>query len=277
MAPNELIHCDIAKMNFSFSMVSALMNKQLRKYECQKEGNIIITSKIVDHLEAPTSEIEYHSKYYDIYRDGESLIQVQRDESENIFGIVIYSPNGATILMENDNIGRKEYLLSEYAVLYYILRDQDAILIHSSSILYKDRGILFIAKSGTGKSTQARLWKEHLDVIQVNDDKNIIIKENDELWVYGNPWSGKSFIDTYIRVKLTDLVFIYQSPENKIREVSKKEQFLYLIPQITNSSFMYSRDKWDMMTNALMNANGYAMGCTISYDAVEMLKNKLEA
>ena len=33
MAPNELIHCDIAKMNFSFSMVSALMNKQLRKYE----------------------------------------------------------------------------------------------------------------------------------------------------------------------------------------------------------------------------------------------------
>ena len=90
---------------------------------------------------------------------------------------------------------------------------------------------------GNGKSTQARLWKEHLDIVQVNDDKNIIIKENDELWIYGNPWSGKSFIDTNIRVKLTDLVFIYQSPENKIREISKKEQFLYLIPQITNSSF----------------------------------------
>lgn len=277
MTPNELIHCDIAKMNFSFSMVSSLMNKQLKKYECKKEGNIVITSKIVDKLEVPNGEIEYHSKYYDIYRDGESLIQVQRDESENIFGIVIYNPNSAVILLENENVARKEYLLSEYAVLYYILRDQDAILIHSSSILYKDRGILFIAKSGTGKSTQARLWKEHLDIVQVNDDKNIIIKENDELWIYGNPWSGKSFIDTNIRVKLTDLVFIYQSPENKIREISKKEQFLYLIPQITNSSFMYNRDKWDMMTNALMDMNGYSMGCTISYDAVEMLKNRLEA
>lgn len=277
MTPNELIHCDIAKMNFSFSMVSSLMNKQLKKYECEKEGNIVITSKIVDKLEVPNGEIEYHSKYYDIYRDGESLIQVQRDESENIFGIVIYNPNSAVILLENENVARKEYLLSEYAVLYYILRDQDAILIHSSSILYKDRGILFIAKSGTGKSTQARLWKEHLDIVQVNDDKNIIIKENDELWIYGNPWSGKSFIDTNIRVKLTDLVFIYQSPENKIREISKKEQFLYLIPQITNSSFMYNRDKWDMMTNALMDMNGYSMGCTISYDAVEMLKNRLEA
>ena len=277
MTPNELIHCDIAKMNFSFSMVSSLMNKQLKKYECEKEGNIVITSKIVDKLEVPNGEIEYHSKYYDIYRDGESLIQVQRDESENIFGIVIYNPNSAVILLENENVASKEYLLSEYAVLYYILRDQDAILIHSSSILYKDRGILFIAKSGTGKSTQARLWKEHLDIVQVNDDKNIIIKENDELWIYGNPWSGKSFIDTNIRVKLTDLVFIYQSPENKIREISKKEQFLYLIPQITNSSFMYNRDKWDMMTNALMDMNGYSMGCTISYDAVEMLKNRLEA
>ena len=277
MTPNELIHCDIAKMNFSFSMVSSLMNKQLKKYECEEEGNIVITSKIVDKLEVPNGEIEYHSKYYDIYRDGESLIQVLRDESENIFGIVIYNPNSAVILLENENVARKEYLLSEYAVLYYILRDQDAILIHSSSILYKDRGILFIAKSGTGKSTQARLWKEHLDIVQVNDDKNIIIKENDELWIYGNPWSGKSFIDTNIRVKLTDLVFIYQSPENKIREISKKEQFLYLIPQITNSSFMYNRDKWDMMTNALMDMNGYSMGCTISYDAVEMLKNRLEA
>ena len=277
MTPNELIHCDIAKMNFSFSMVSSLMNKQLKKYECEKEGKIVITSKIVDKLEVPNGEIEYHSKYYDIYRDGESLIQVQRDESENIFGIVIYNPNSAVILLENENVARKEYLLSEYAVLYYILRDQDAILIHSSSILYKDRGILFIAKSGTGKSTQARLWKEHLDIVQVNDDKNIIIKENDELWINGNPWSGKSFIDTNIRVKLTDLVFIYQSPENKIREISKKEQFLYLIPQITNSSFMYNRDKWDMMTNALMDMNGYSMGCTISYDAVEMLKNRLEA
>ena len=89
MTPNELIHCDIAKMNFSFSMVSSLMNKQLKKYECEKEGNIVITSKIVDKLEVPNGEIEYHSKYYDIYRDGESLIQVQRDESENIFGIVI--------------------------------------------------------------------------------------------------------------------------------------------------------------------------------------------
>ena len=180
-------------------------------------------------------------------------------------------------MMEDENVARKEYLLSEYAVLYYILRDLDAILIHSSSILYKDRGILFIAKSGTGKSTQARLWKEHLDVIQVNDDKNIIIKENNGLWIYGNPWSGKSFIDTNIRVKLTDLVFIYQSPENTIREISKKEQFLSLIPQITNSSFMYNRDKWDMMTNALVNVKGYSMGCTISYDAVEMLKNRLEA
>ena len=41
MAPNKLIHCDIAKMNFSFSMVSNLMNQQLKKYECEKEGNIV--------------------------------------------------------------------------------------------------------------------------------------------------------------------------------------------------------------------------------------------
>jgi len=41
---------------------------------------------------------------------------------------------------------------------------------------------LFIASSGVGKSTQARLWKEHLNITQINDDKNIIIEEKDGLY-----------------------------------------------------------------------------------------------
>ena len=149
-------------------------------------------------------------------------------------------------------------------------------LIHSSSFAYRDKGVLVIAKSGTGKSTHVRLWNQYEDIIQINDDKNIIILEDDKLMIYGNPWSGKSFIDQNIKKELTDLVFIYQNKENVIRNISKKEQMLLLLPQITNSSFMYDKNKWNKLTNQLLLINGKYLGCNISQEAVETLKKELE-
>ena len=160
--------------------------------------------------------------------------------------------------------------------MYFILNHENAILIHSSSIKYKDNGILFIASSGVGKSTQARLWKEHLNIIQINDDKNIIIEENDGLYIYGNPWSGKSLIDVNEKVKLTNLVFVHRSDIPSIKTVTKKEEFLYLMPHITNSSFMYNREKWNQLTNKLIEINACVWNCNISYDSVDTLKQYLE-
>ncbi len=270
------MHCEIAKEKFTFSLLSTMMKRQMEKYRITDEGGILISSEIVSSIEIPSSEKKYQSKYYDIFEEGEKIIQIQKDEEGHRLGAVIYQPKEALILMEPGNIARKEYLLSEYATLFYILRDQKAIMIHSSSIAYREHGILFIAKSGTGKSTQARLWREHLGIEQINDDKNIIVEEDGELWIYGNPYSGKSLIDVNKKVRLTDLVFIYQSEENTVKEVSKKEEFLYLMPHITNSSFMYDRKKWDHLTNRLMEVRGFLLGCDISYEAVDILKEKLE-
>ena len=79
-----------------------------------------------------------------------------------------------------------------------------------------------------------------------------------------------------IKKELTDLVFIYQNKENVIRNISKKEQMLLLLPQITNSSFMYDKTKWNNLTNRLLLINGKYLGCNISQEAVETLKKELE-
>ena len=91
--------------------------------------------------------------------------------------------------------------------------------------------------------------------IYQNDDKNIIIEEKDGLYIYGNPWSGKSLIDINTKVKLTNLVFVHRNTSPSVREVTKKEEFLYLMPHITNSSFMYNREKWNQLTNKLIEIN----------------------
>ena len=273
-----MVNCIIAKTKFKFNLLSKLMNKQIEKYVVDEELDdaIVVESKFVETYEVPNNEPSIRSKYYDIYYEDDKIIQVQFDEDKNFYGKVTYTDKYCLIEMLKDGVNRREYLLTEYACFYYILKIQDAIMIHSSSIQYKDHGILFIAKSGTGKSTQARLWKEYRDVVQINDDKNILILEDDKLVIYGNPWSGKSFIDVNKKVPLTELVFIYQNKENVIRPISKREQMILLMSQITNASFMYDKDKWDKLTNKLLLEKGYALGCTISLEAVETLENILE-
>lgn len=272
-----MINCLIANVKFSFSCVSNLMKKQLEKYKVDEKGEIIISTEIVDTIEIPNLDIIYHSKYYDVYKNNNEIIQIQKsEETQQIIGMVVYRENSATILLENNNINRKEYILTEYACFYYILKKQNAILIHSSSIEYNNNGVLFIASSGVGKSTQAHLWKEYMNINQINDDKNIIIEENNELYIYGNPWSGKSLIDTNKKIKLTNLVFIKRSETNFVKSISKKEEFLLLMPHITNPSFMYNREKWNQLTNKLMEIDGSILNCNISQEAVIKLKEYLE-
>ena len=271
-----MINCSIANVKFSFDCNSNLMKKQLEKYSISEKGDIVISCQIVNKLEIPKAEIAFHSKFYDIYKDGNDFIQVQRSEDGLVIGIVIYKKDSAVILLEDGAIARKEYLLTEYAVVYYILREQNAIFIHSSSIKYDNFGILFIASSGVGKSTQARLWKEHMNITQINDDKNIIINENGELYIYGNPWSGKSLIDINEKIKLTNLVFVKRSDTNYVKKITKKEQFLLLMPHISNPSFMYDRKKWNELTDKLMLVNGAIINCTVSYEAVDKLNEYLK-
>jgi serine kinase of HPr protein (carbohydrate metabolism regulator) len=52
----------------------------------------------------------------------------------------------------------------------------DTFLFHGSAIAVDGVGYLFTAKSGTGKSTHARLWRELLGAraVMVNDDKPLL-------------------------------------------------------------------------------------------------------
>ena len=64
---------------------------------------------------------------------------------------------------------------------------KDTLVLHAVVVSYGGKGYMFIAPSGTGKSTHARLWLEHIEGTElVNDDFPVV---RDEM-VYGSPWGG---------------------------------------------------------------------------------------
>ena len=84
-----------------------------------------------------------------------------------------------------------------------------AYLLHCAVIEYNGEGYAFAAKSGTGKSTHTRLWRELFGerAIMVNDDKPFLQITSSGVFAYGSPWSGKHGLATNVRVPLEGVCF----------------------------------------------------------------------
>jgi len=108
-------------------------------------------------------------------------------------------------------------------------------LFHAAVIVYKGRGYLFLGKSGTGKSTHARLWLEHIPGSELlNDDNPVVRILNDgSVRVYGSPWSGKTPCYRNIDVPAGAFVQLSQAPYNAIRRLNGISAYVSLVSSIS--------------------------------------------
>lgn len=109
------------------------------------------------------------------------------------------------------------------------------ILIHASVIEKEGIGYAFLGKSGTGKSTHSRLWLKHINGTDLLNDDNPIIRilENNEVRIYGTPWSGKTACYKNRHVRLQGLSRLQQAGENQWKKIIGKEALLQVLPSCT--------------------------------------------
>ena len=105
------------------------------------------------------------------------------------------------------------------------LLDHDTALLHGSTLALDSWGYLFTARSGTGKSTHTRLWREMFEdrVQMVNDDKPFAQITPAGVTVWGSPWSGKHGLDSNISVPLAGICLLERGSENVIRPAEPSE------------------------------------------------------
>ena len=147
---------------------------------------------------------------------------------------------------KNDENGKKNlYFNWEYPdiiydflqimmIHYFTLRD--GLFTHGVGIQDIDKkGLLFVGKSGCGKTTTAKLWYKHTKARVLNDDRVIVRKIKNTFFIYGTPWHGdfSDYLSSHIeRARLKRIFFIYHGKKNAARAVAGKESFTYLYPTI---------------------------------------------
>ena len=103
----------------------------------------------------------------------------------------------------------------------------DALLVHGSAIAADGDAYLFIASSGTGKSTHTRLWRELLQdrAWMLNDDKPLLRLQDGVVLAYGTPWDGKHHLSRNASAPLKGIARIKRSENNHIERLSEAEAF----------------------------------------------------
>lgn len=141
----------------------------------------------------------------------------------------------------NGNLNMRSFGLNNVLMLIMAFAGskRDTVLIHASLVRKHECGYAFIAKSGTGKSTQVSLWLRYIERCDLMNDDNPIIRIVDGMtYIYGSPWSGKTPCYRKVKARLGAITRIDRAPENSIERLSVVEAFASVFPSCSSM-------KWD--------------------------------
>ena len=185
--------------------------------------------------------------------------------------------NAKSALLE----GRQPYdtadsYLEELAVYRKIAEkmiDFDTILFHGSVVAVDGVGYLFTAKSGTGKSTHTRLWREHFGdrAFMVNDDKPLLHITDSGVIAYGTPYNGKHRLGTNTSVLLKAICILTRADNNHIEPIGFEQAYKMLLQQVyrpKNSELMMKTLR--LIDSLADTVKLYRLGCNMDISAAKI-------
>ncbi len=186
---------------------------------------------------------------------------------------------------EKENIPIRQFsdayleTLAVYRKLAEKMISYDTILFHGSVVAVDGIGYLFTAKSGTGKSTHTRLWREFFGerAVMVNDDKPLLKITEAGVTVFGTPWDGKHRLSSNISVPLKAVCILKRSAENQIRKIEKKDAFPMLVQQTYRSQQSMTLIKTMKLIDKMADMSGlYILGCNQDIEAAQIAYNGMK-
>lgn len=169
-----------------------------------------------------------------------------------------------------------EFVALYKKILNYLI-EHKVIYLHGSLISINGNGYLFMAPSGTGKSTHVRLWKERYgdQVTVINDDKPVV-KVNGGVRAYGTPWNGKHRLGCNREVPLKGIVRLRRGLTNKIDELDRRDALKLLYIHTLHFDDAYKMKLMlEVIGTIVEKVRFYDLQCNMELKAAEVTYEKL--
>ena len=207
---------------------------------------------IVGHTLIDRFDFEEHECDCVLARDEEARWFGMFPHEEGCHPIVLRHAFGSSIIESNAGLGgvpdASLWRFGLWVAFGLIAVPNGAIPVHTSTIVCKDRAVLFLGESGTGKSTHTRLWHENIEGAHLLNDDSPIIRSS--AVAYGSPWSGKTPCYRNLHYPIAAIVRLSQAPHNRMRRLSALEALGALLPSCP-PSFAYDEELQDAICETL--------------------------
>ncbi len=201
------------------------------------------------------------------YREGEGTLLLYGDESQGdvIFGTRLRHSGQHTIYVREEAARHMAFGSRLGGIMNgeELLLRHNAVVLHSSLVSYRGRGILFSGPSGMGKSTQADLWKQTFGAEILNGDRAVIRLMQDGFRAGGSPWCGSSGIYRREHIPVEAIVLLRQGTENRILPAEPKIAFR----EIYSQCIVHDWDKYfvnricDLVQELVRQVPVYILSC----------------
>lgn len=169
--------------------------------------------------------------------------------------------------------------LAVYRKIAEQMLEYDTLLFHGSVVAVDGMGYLFTAKSGMGKSTHTRLWREYFGVraVMINDDKPLLQITERGVLVHGTPWDGKHRLSNNISVPLKAICILTRNAENRIEKITKSAVYPMLLQQSYRPAKPAKMEKTLKLLDKISdNVAFYKLGCNMDVKAAEIAYNEMK-
>lgn len=166
-----------------------------------------------------------------------------------------------------------------YRKIAEIMPDHGIFVFHGSVIAVDGQGYLFTAKSGTGKSTHTRLWREYLGdrAVMVNDDKPMLKVTDSGVTAYGTPYNGKHRLGNDIAVPLKAICILTRGEKNNIVRIDKSEAYTMLVQQVYRpQSPLKMAETLELIDKLAEKTELYRLACNMDIEAAEVAYNGMK-
>lgn len=150
---------------------------------------------------------------------------------------------------------------------------KQTLLVHASLVRCNGYGYAFIAKSGTGKSTQVSMWLRYIPECDLMNDDNPIIRIIDgRPFIFGSPWSGKTPCYRNVKAPLGAVTRIDRAKVNSVERLGPVEAFASFLPSC--SSMKWDIDIYnaicDTVTKVVETTGIYTLHCLPDRESAEV-------
>ena len=207
----------------------------------------------------------------------------QRDAALLIAWKLNLTTNTITLIEDNTNTAGYFAFENVGTIIPQFLLRRGLCTMHGVLMEHRGNGIILTADSGVGKTTHARLWRDHKRAIIINGDRITFRKEfcnEREEWIgYGLPWSGGSGEQINRDVPIRAVVQIVRAEKNWAERIGGIEAFEVVLGQLLTPAWdsALAGIAVDMASQLAEQVPVWRMHCNMDPEAADVLETALNA